>query len=62
MSWGAFLMYYRCPKCGKKFCWDLNTVQNPKYGHCPKCDLEGELVGESGKLPNNPEEYEDVSE
>ena len=62
MSWGTFWMYYRCPACGSKFSWDLQTMTNPDFGHCPVCDTEGILEGESSHLPDHPEDYPDCSE
>lgn len=63
MTWGAFYMYYACPKCGKKFKYaiDLLDVAGEQFGQCPNCKLEGTFIKEG---PNTPDslEYEEVDE
>ncbi|MEQ2456462.1 hypothetical protein [Flavonifractor hominis] len=56
-------MFYRCPKCGKKFKSGADTITDPAFGRCPDCGTEGELVGESGKVyPPDANEYEDTAD
>lgn len=56
-------MFYRCPKCGKKFKSGADTITDPAFGRCPLCHAEGELVGESSNnYPADADEYEDTAE
>ena len=58
MTWGAYYMFYRCPKCGKKFKYTLEDMTKPWFGKCPDCQQDGELVGETKELPADAEDYE----
>lgn len=61
MSWGVYWLFYRCPICGKRFKSGADTITQPEFGQCPRCRVEGVLVGESGKgAPPDANDYEDT--
>ena len=43
MTWGPQMMCYTCPKCGHKFKYELDRMQEfgEDFGKCPKCGAEG---------------------
>ena len=43
MSWGVGLMYYHCPRCGRKFKYalDLMVEFGEDFGKCPTCGCMG---------------------
>ncbi|MBQ6900095.1 MAG: excinuclease ATPase subunit [Firmicutes bacterium] len=43
MTWGVSLMYYNCPKCGMKFKYALDLMQEfgESFGQCPECGSQG---------------------
>lgn len=61
MTYGVFWMYYECPQCGKKYKDSLDNMYDEKdqdnFGKCPECSQMGRLVGESGKLPEDEQNY-----
>lgn len=60
MSWGPCFMYYRCPECGKKFKYavDMIPVFNAEFGFCPTCKVEGELLYDGARTPDDAEYFE----
>ncbi|KZL89231.1 hypothetical protein [Clostridium magnum] len=62
MSYGAYFMYYKCPKCGKRFKYCLDAEKQNEFGQCDTCHAVGVLVGEGCKEPDNNMEYEDISD
>lgn len=63
MSWGANLLYYRCPACGKKFSCEegLIPVLGERFGRCPACGAEG-VLEKTGARTLDDREYEEVYE
>ncbi len=43
MTWGVSLMYYHCPRCGKKFKYPLDLLSyfGDSFGLCPDCQVMG---------------------
>ncbi|AYD40200.1 excinuclease ATPase subunit [Clostridium fermenticellae] len=62
MSYGAYFMYYKCPKCGKKFKYSLDADKQDVFGQCDICHVSGVLIGEGCNEPENKIEYEDISD
>ncbi len=60
MSWGPCFMYYRCPKCEKKFKYavDMIPVFGAEFGFCPACKVEGELLYDGARTPDDAEYFE----
>jgi len=54
-------MYYRCPRCGRKFksATDLIPVLGGNFGCCPDCGIEGTLVKEGACAPDDAD-YEEI--
>ncbi len=63
MSWGPCFLYYECPTCGKKFKYatDMIPYFGPKFGECPKCEVEGVFVKEGARTPDDMD-YEEISD
>lgn len=61
MTWGAMYLCYECPKCGKKFRSDVGLIAElgEKFGKCPDCGAEGNLVKE-GPISKEITEFEEV--
>lgn len=47
MSWGGYFFFYDCLKCGKKYRWQMEDMNELTFGQCPVCHAEGKLVGET---------------
>ena len=47
MTWGTYYFFYECPKCGKKYRYELEGSSNETFGLCPDCHVMGRLVGET---------------
>ena len=60
MTWGAYWLFYKCPKCGKKFKHALETMTESYFGKCPVCGEDGILVSETKDRPKDADEYEDA--
>ncbi len=60
MSWGPCFMYYRCPECGKKFKYavDMIPVFGAEFGFCPVCEVEGKLLYDGARTPDDAEYFE----
>jgi DNA-directed RNA polymerase subunit RPC12/RpoP len=54
-------MFYKCGTCGKKFKYSFEEIHLQKFGECPTCKKEGELVAESKNSPADAPDYEEVS-
>ena len=39
MTWGTYFMFYECPKCGRKYRWELVDLSDPQFGCCPGCGV-----------------------
>jgi len=61
MTWGALFMCYECPKCGKKFRYDLGMMaeDGPDFGTCPNCGTAGKYIKE-GPVSKEIMEYEEA--
>lgn len=61
MTWGAFYMYYKCPKCGKKFKSELGVMEEmgKRFGQCPDCKIDSEFIKEGQKTKDDLD-YEEV--
>lgn len=61
MTWGPQMMCYICPKCGKKFKYELGRMQEfgPEYGLCPKCQIQGKFDHDGPKRAED-NEFEEV--
>ena len=48
-------MYYRCPKCGKKFKYatDLIPEFGDDFGKCPDCGTMGVFEKEGARTPDD---------
>jgi len=60
MSWGAYWMFYLCPACSTKFKSETGFIQEEQFGKCPNCRSAGVLTGESGCMPPDFMEYEEI--
>jgi len=60
MTWGALYMYYRCPKCGKKFKYALDVLPEfgDDFGHCPDCGTMGVYEKEGARTPDDLDYFE----
>lgn len=47
MTWGTYYFFYECPKCRKKFRYELEFASEPNFGMCPDCKVMGTFVGET---------------
>lgn len=61
MTWGAYWMFYLCPRCGAKFKTETGLILEDSFGKCPRCKTEGRLVAESNNPPKNFNDYEDTA-
>ena len=59
MTWGPYFMFYECPKCGRKYRWELVDLSDPQFGCCPGCGSMGMLVGESKDIKQGERKYEE---
>lgn len=61
MTWGPYWMFYKCHKCENKFKYSFEDIHLPKFGKCPTCKEDAELVGETKDSPTDAQDYEEVS-
>jgi len=63
MTWGVNLMYYHCPKCGKKFKYaeDLIAYFQDQFGLCPVCGTMGEFE-KNGARTIDDSDYEEIED
>lgn len=61
MTWGAYWMFYLCPRCGTKFKTETGLIMEDSFGKCPRCQTAGRLVAESGNPPEDFNGYEDTA-
>ena len=61
MTWGPCLMYYHCPRCGKRFKYAIDMIPEfgLDFGHCPVCGSEGSLEKDGARTPDDAD-YEEV--
>lgn len=61
MTWGPCFMYYTCPKCGKKFKYDLDMLAcgADTFGTCPQCGTAGVFEQDGARIQRD-NLYEEV--
>lgn len=60
MTWGPLFLYYHCPKCSKKFKYELDmmTEFGDEFGFCPDCKVMGVYEKEGARTLDDAEYYE----
>ncbi len=61
MTWGPCMMYYHCPRCGKKFSYDTALIPEfgEEFGYCPDCQIPG-VYEKDGARTLDDMDYEEV--
>jgi uncharacterized C2H2 Zn-finger protein len=54
-------MYYRCPKCGKRFKYAIDMIPEfgQDFGQCPVCGMKGVFEKDGARIPDD-SLYEEV--
>lgn len=63
MTWGVSLMYYHCPRCGKKFKYPLDLLSyfGDSFGLCPDCQIMG-VYEYDGPRRKDDRDYQEIEE
>lgn len=59
MTWGPYFFFYDCPRCGKHYRWLLDDMNEPEFGECSHCHIQGELVGETRDITQGDDRFAD---
>lgn len=60
MTWGPQFMYYHCPKCGKKFEYEVGRIAEfgSEFGYCPDCHVMGVFEKDGARTLDDADYYE----
>lgn len=59
MTWGPYYFFYECPKCGKKYRWLLDDMNEEAFSNCPDCHKPGRLTGETRDIEQGGDQFAD---
>lgn len=62
MTWGTYYFFYDCPKCGKKYRWELSNMNEDDFAKCPACQTEGTFVGETKNIGQGDKDFSDYED